>query len=282
MQDFLIAHEPAIRLAFFGGAMTILVAWELASPWRPAALSRLVRWRTNLGLSLVNMLAVRAIVPAAAMGVAVWCKMGEVGLFNQFGIPFILSFPLSLLALDLLIYAQHAAFHYVPLLWRMHRVHHADPEIDVTTALRFHPIEIVASMGIKMAAVASLGVPPAAILVFEVTLNAMAMFNHSNIALPAQVERRLRRVIVTPDMHRIHHSVLRDEHDTNFGFNLSVWDRAFGTYRGAPHGGPESLHIGLNAYKGTEPTRLFWSLVLPFLDGARPDKDSGEPRQEKV
>lgn len=282
MQSFLLTHESTIRPAFFGGLLALLTAWEVASPWRASALPRLVRWRTNLGLSLAGALAVRIVAPTAAMGVALWCEAREVGLFNQFEVPLALSLPLSLLALDLLIYAQHAAFHHVPLFWRMHRVHHADPEIDVTTAVRFHPIEILVSMGIKMAAVATLGAPPVAVPVFEVTLNAMAMFNHSNVALPSRIERILRRVIVTPDMHRIHHSVRGDELNMNFGFNLSVWDRLFRTYCDAPHGGANNLRIGLNAYKGTEPTRLFWSLALPFLGGARPNEASGEQRQENA
>ncbi|MEN6542502.1 sterol desaturase family protein [Parvibaculum sp.] len=282
MQSFLLSQEMTIRFAFFGGLLALLAAWEVASPWRISALPRLIRWRTNLGLSLAGTLAVRIVAPAAAMGVAIWCEAREVGLFNQFAVPLFLSLPLSLLALDLLIYAQHAIFHHVPLFWRMHRVHHADPEIDVTTAVRFHPIEILVSMGIKMAAVAALGAPPVAVLVFEVTLNAMAMFNHSNVALPPRIERMLRRVIVTPDMHRIHHSVRGDEHNMNFGFNLSVWDRLFRTYCDAPCGGAENLRIGLDAYKGTEPTRLFWSLALPFLGGARPNEASGEQRRENA
>lgn len=282
MQSFLLTHEPTIRLAFFGGLLALLAVWEVASPWRPSSLPRLARWRTNLGLSIAGAIAVRLAAPAAAMGVALWCEAKEVGIFNQLGAPLLVSLPLSLLAFDLLIYAQHATFHHVPIFWRMHRVHHADPVIDVTTAVRFHPLEILASMGIKMAAVAALGVPPVSVLIFEVALNAMAMFNHANVALPPRVERILRSVIVTPDMHRIHHSVRKDEHDMNFGFNLSLWDRAFGTYRGSPRGGAENLRIGLDAYKGAEPTRLFWSLALPFLDGARPDKASGEQRQENT
>ncbi len=282
MQSFLLTHELAVRLAFFGGLLALLATWELATPWRPSVLPRLARWRTNLGLSVAGAVLVRFALPAAAMGVALWCEVKEIGLFNQFDAPVALSLPLSLLALDLLIYAQHAAFHYVPLFWRMHRVHHADPEIDVTTAVRFHPLEILASMGIKMAAVAALGVPPVAVLIFEVALNAMAMFNHSNVKLPPRIERSLRSVIVTPDMHRIHHSVRRDEHDMNFGFNLSLWDRAFSTYRESPQGGAENLRIGLDAYKGAEPTRLFWSLALPFLDGARPDTASDGQRQENA
>lgn len=268
MQDFLLGHEAVVRLAVFGGVFGVLASWQSIAPFRVSRYSRLARWWTNLALSGTSTLLVRFTLPLAAMGVAVWAEARGFGLFNLLGLPTVLSLPLSLTALDLLIYAQHAVFHHVPLLWRLHRVHHADPELDVTTGIRFHPVEIFVSMAVKMAAVAALGISPLAVLLFEIVLNAMAMFNHTNVALPPRTEMLLRCAIVTPEMHRVHHSVRRDEHDMNFGFNLSVWDRLFGTYLGGPRDGIEGLRIGLDAYPGLEPTKLLWTLALPFRGGA--------------
>lgn len=282
MQDFLLGHEAAVRLAVFGGMLGALAAWEIVAPWRRSQHSRLARWWTNLGLSVVGTLLVRLFLPVAAMGVAAWCEAGGFGLFNHFNVSLVLSLPLSLLALDLLIYAQHFLFHHVPLLWRLHRVHHADPEIDVTTGVRFHPVEIFVSMALKMAMVAALGAPPLAVLLFEIVLNAMAMFNHTNASLPIRAERLLRRIIVTPDMHRIHHSVRRDEHDANFGFNLSIWDRLFRTYLDRPRDGFREMRIGLDEYGGTGPLKLAWSLALPFLNNTRPSRGAPTIRQEKA
>lgn len=268
MQDFLLGHEAVVRLAVFGAAFVMLISWQSAAPFRVSRHSRLARWWTNLALSGASTLLVRFALPLSAMGVAIWAEARGFGLFNVLGLPMDLSLPLSLIALDLLIYAQHAVFHHVPLLWRLHRVHHADPELDVTTGIRFHPIEIFVSMAVKMAAVAALGISPLAVLLFEIVLNAMSMFNHTNVALPPRTERLLRYAVVTPEMHRVHHSVRRDEHDMNFGFNLSVWDRLFGTYLGRPRDGIEGLRIGLDAYSGLEPTKLFWTLALPFRSDA--------------
>jgi len=268
MQDFLLGHEAAVRLAVFGGMFGLLAAWEAVAPWRIPRHSRLRRWWANLALSATSTLLVRLTLAGAAMTTAAWSQTRGIGLFNEIALPLAFSVPLSLLALDLLIYAQHMVFHRVPLFWRLHRVHHADQELDVTTAVRFHPVEIFVSMLVKMAAVTALGAPIVAVLLFEIVLNAMAMFNHTNVSLPAGTERLLRRAVVTPGMHRVHHSIRRDEHDMNFGFNLSIWDRLFGTYLGAPREGIGSLQIGLDAYKGPEPMKLLWNLALPFQAGA--------------
>lgn len=271
MSAFLLGHEPAVRLAGFAGVLAAMALWELAAP-RRALLRGRRRWWTNLGLSAAGTLLIRFALPTLAVGIAIWAATENVGLFNRLDLPLLLSIPLTIIALDLLIYAQHVAFHRFSIFWRLHRVHHADPDIDTTTGVRFHPLEIFVSMLIKMAAVAALGAPAVAVLVFEVLLNGTTMFNHGNVRLGEAVDRALRLVIVTPDMHRVHHSVERDEHDSNFGFNLSIWDRLFGTYRASPRGGQTGMRIGLADCTDFKPTWFFWSLALPFFklkEGAR-------------
>lgn len=263
MSDILLAHEPQIRLAGFALVFGLMALLEMVSP-RSALEHRPRRWGTNLGISVLSTLLLRLLLPLGAVGVALWAQGQGFGLFNALGMPLVIALPLSLLALDLLIYGQHVAFHHVGILWRMHKVHHADPSLDVTTALRFHPFEILLSMLVKMAAVAALGVPPVAIVVFEVLLNACAMFNHSNFRLRPDVNRLLQAIIVTPDMHRVHHSVVVKEQNSNFGFNLSIWDRIFATYHQADRGALDAMHIGLAEYMDLKPTRFFWSLALPF------------------
>ena len=264
MSEFLSLHEPQLRLAAFAGVLVLMALWKAVSPRRKLSSKRWHRWGTNLLLSAGGTLLLRVAVPLLAVGVALEAERAGFGLFNWAGAPYALAFVLSFLALDLTVYAQHVLFHLVPLFWRMHRVHHADTDIDVTTGIRFHPLEILASMGIKMGVVALLGAPAAAVILFEVVLNATAMFNHANIRLPRRFDRLLRLVIVTPDMHRVHHSVLPDEHNRNFGFNLSVWDRLFSTYRAEPREGHEKMHIGLAEYPAPKPQYLGWSLWLPF------------------
>lgn len=265
MPDFIAAHEPAFRLAAFAGVLALMAALEALYP-RRAAGGRSRRWTTNLALAAIGTGALRFAVPLLATGVALEAERRGFGLFHWAGVPYALAFLLSLLVLDLLVYAQHVLFHKSGLLWRMHRVHHADSHVDATTGIRFHPLEILASMGIKMAAVALLGAPVAAVILFEVLLNAAAIFNHSNLRLGEKADSQLRRFIVTPDMHRVHHSVHRDEHDTNFGFSLSLWDRLFGTYRAAPREGHIAMRIGLADYPAPAPNGLGWSLVNPFID----------------
>jgi sterol desaturase/sphingolipid hydroxylase (fatty acid hydroxylase superfamily) len=270
MSAAVLEAEPWIRLGGFAAAFALLAASELVFPARRLA-HRAGRWRTNLGLTVVSTLLLRVSLPLAAIGVAIWAQQTGVGLFNALHAPLALSLPLSLLALDALIYGQHVAMHKVGALWRLHKVHHADPELDVTTALRFHPFEIFASMIVKMGAVALLGAPPVSVLLFEVLLNAMAMFNHANLQLGATADRLLRSVIVTPDMHRVHHSTALDAQNRNFGFNLSLWDRIFATYHGADRAELDATRIGLAEFAGggprldLQPTRFVWSLILPFL-----------------
>lgn len=262
--DVLLAHEALIRGGAFFAVFAALGLAEAVAPRRVRHLPRRFRWLHNLSLVTVNTLLVRFAFPLLAVGLAVMAAQNGWGVFNQMALPAWLAIPLSLLALDLVIYVQHRVFHAVPLLWRMHMVHHADPEIDVTTGSRFHPFEIGLSMLIKMAAVLALGAPAVAVLLFEVLLNASSMFNHANLALPRAADRLLRLMLVTPDMHRVHHSVRRQETNSNFGFNLSWWDRLFGTYRGQPRDGHAAMEIGLAQFHGIRRQSLGWMLLLPF------------------
>ncbi|MDP2418895.1 MAG: sterol desaturase family protein, partial [Hydrogenophaga sp.] len=233
-ESWVMAHEPLIRVGFFVAVFAVVALWEIASPRRALLLSRKQRWTANLGLVLLNTAVVRLVFPLAAVGVAALAAERGWGLLNLYAVPFWLVVPLAVVAMDFAIWLQHVMVHAVPALWRLHRVHHADLDYDLTTGARFHPLEIVLSMGIKFATIALLGAPVLAVLVFEVLLSACAMFNHGNIRLPARVDRVLRWFMVTPDMHRVHHSVEDDESNSNFGFNLTWWDRLFGTYREQP------------------------------------------------
>ena len=256
-------NEPAIRLAAFGLVLAGLVCWELVHPKRSRDIPRRSRWPANLALVALNTLVVRVFFPLGAAGVALWAQRHGLGLFNVVRTPPYLAFAISLLLLDVVIYAQHVAFHRIPLLWRLHRVHHADLDVDVTTGVRFHPFEILLSMAIKTALILALGAPVLSVIVFEIVLNATSMFNHANVAIPAPVERALRRVLVTPDMHRIHHSIRREETDSNFGFNVSWWDRLFRTYRARPHDPQETMALGLPQFRGPDVLRLVRLLLLP-------------------
>ncbi len=260
--------EQSVRLVGFLGVLAMLTVYEALASRRTQAIGRWTRWPGNLAIVVLDTLLVRRLFPAAAIGVALAVEAHGWGLFNFLFLPGWLTIVLSLVALDLLIYGQHVAFHAVPLLWRFHRLHHSDPEIDVTTALRFHPVEIILSLTIKFAAIAALGVPPLAVLVFEVVLNASAMFNHANIALPRAIDRLLRWVIVTPDMHRVHHSLVASETDTNFGFNLPWWDRLFGTYLAQPAGGHDAMRIGLSDFRAIGDQRIDQLLIQPLRQGS--------------
>jgi sterol desaturase/sphingolipid hydroxylase (fatty acid hydroxylase superfamily) len=264
MTDLLLANEPLIRVAFFLGILVAMAIWEVAAPRRRREIPRLIRWSNNLGVVVVDTLLVRLTFPVVAVGLAVMAEAQGWGLFNIFDVPFWLAFLLSVLALDLAIYLQHVMFHAVPALWRLHRMHHADLEFDVSTGLRFHPVEILLSMGIKLAVVAALGPPALAVLVFEVLLNATSMFNHSNIRIPAAIDRVLRLVVVTPDMHRVHHSIIPHETNSNFGFNLPWWDRLLGTYRPQPREGHESMTIGIEQFRTTRDLWLDRMLIQPL------------------
>lgn len=278
MPDFL---DPAIegqaRFAAFAGVLLAMALAEALLPRRERERPRTGRWVTNLGIVVIDGLAVRLVFPVAAIGVAMIAAERGWGLFNVTNWPGWLEGLIAFVLLDLAIYGQHVAAHKVPVLWRLHRVHHADPEFDTTTGIRFHPVEIVLSMVWKMAVVLVLGAPALAVFFFEVVLNATSLFNHANLKLPAWLDRVLRAVIVTPDMHRVHHSQIYRETDSNYGFNFSFWDRLFRTYRPQPEAGHEAMKIGLGDYPGEAPTRLWYALMIPFR-GPRPPR-MGERRR---
>lgn len=261
--DWLLLNEPALRLGVFLGLFAALAWLEWRYPRRPAGVRR-HRWWTNLALLAIDGLVLRLFFPLLAVGAAAWAQAADVGLFNVWTVPWALAVVLCLLALDLAIWAQHLLMHRVPVLWRLHRMHHCDLAFDVTTGMRFHPLEIVLSMGLKMALVVVLGAPVAAVVAFEVLLNATSLFNHANLHLPAGADRVLRWLVVTPDMHRVHHSVHRPETDSNYGFNLPWWDRLFGTYRAQPRDGHEGMCIGLEAFRSRREQTLRLLLIQPF------------------
>lgn len=256
--------EPLLRLGSFALALVTLVAAERLTPRRPQRLDRLLRWPGNLGIGMLNTFVVRLLLPASAVGFAVAVENRGLGLLNMSGTSPAIAAILAFLILDLAIYMQHRALHHFPLLWRMHRMHHVDADVDVTTALRFHPLEIAFSMLVKLSIIAVLGAPAGAVLAFEIILNVCAMFNHSNIHIPEWLDRPLRRLVVTPDMHRVHHSVLQSERDSNFGFNLSIWDRLLGTYTPEPAGGHLRMRLGLANYAARDGTRMHRMLTDPF------------------
>jgi len=264
MRETLFAYEPLIRLAVFGGIFIVMAVWELLAPRRPQAVARNWRWPNNLGVVAVDVLLVRVLLPITAVGLALIAEAHGIGLFNMIALPTWASIVLSVMLLDLAIYLQHVLFHAVPALWRLHRMHHADLEFDVTTGLRFHPIEILLSTGIKLVVVAALGTPAAAVLIFEVLLNATSMFNHSNIRIPERFDGLLRWFVVTPDMHRVHHSILSRETNSNFGFNLPWWDRLLGTYRAQPAAGHEAMTIGIEQFREPRELALDRMLLQPF------------------
>ncbi len=265
MEQWILEHETTIRLGFFFGVFAVMALWEIKAPRRALLVSKASRWLNNLGLVFLNTFLLRLLFPAAAVGVAAFVAKENWGLLHYYQVPFPLAVVLAVIAMDFVIYLQHVMVHAVPALWRLHRVHHADLDYDVTTGARFHPIEIILSMLIKFATIVVLGAPVVAVVIFEVILNAMAMFNHSNIKLPGNLDKTLRKLLVTPDMHRVHHSVEDDEANSNFGFNLSLWDKLFGTYRNQPRLGHENMVIGIHQYRDpNQVDRLPGMLSLPF------------------
>lgn len=262
--DWLMQHEPGVRLAAFSGVLVLMLAWELLAPRRALANPRLVRWGNNLGIVVLNTVLLRLVFPAAAVGVALLAESRGWGVLAMLELPGWLAVLIAVLLLDLAIWAQHVVFHAVPALWRLHRMHHTDTDFDVTTGLRFHPIEILLSMLIKAAVIILLGAPAVAVLIFEVLLNATSMFNHGNVRLPTRLDRVLRWVVVTPDMHRVHHSWHPEETNSNYGFNLPWWDRLFRTYRAQPRDGHEGMTIGINLFREPGDLRLDRLLLQPF------------------
>jgi sterol desaturase/sphingolipid hydroxylase (fatty acid hydroxylase superfamily) len=269
LAEILLTYEPAIRVGAFAAIFMAMALWELLAPRRRQAIGRLRRWPSNLGIVVLNTLLVRLAFPTAAVGVALLAESRGWGLFPALNAPPWLAVVAAVMLLDLAIYLQHVLFHAVPVLWRLHRMHHADLEFDVTTGARFHPIEILLSMAIKLGIVAALGAPAVAVLIFEVLLNATSMFNHGNVRLPQRLDRVLRWLVVTPDMHRVHHSVVPRETNSNFGFNLTWWDHLFGTYRAQPQAGHQAMTIGIEQFRDPRDLRLDLMLLQPFRDDDR-------------
>lgn len=269
MIETLLPHETALRLGGFAGIFAAMALWELLAPRRRQAFGRGRRWPSNIGVVALDTLLVRLLFPITAVGVALLAEAQGWGLFHALNAPAWLAIIASVILLDLAIYLQHVLFHAVPVLWRLHRMHHADLDFDVTTGARFHPIEILLSMGIKLGVVAALGAPAVAVLIFELLLNATSMFNHGNVRLPERFDRLLRWLVVTPDMHRVHHSVMPRETNSNFGFNLPWWDRLFGTYRAQPAAGHEQMTIGIEQFRDPRELRLDRMLLQPFRDDDR-------------
>lgn len=264
MNELLLGNEVAIRLSFFIVIFSFMASWELLAPRRTGQVKRRLRWPGNLGIVAFNTLLLRFVMPTTAVGLALAGETAGWGLLQQFDLPLWAASLLAVICLDLAIYLQHIMFHAVPALWRLHRMHHADLAFDVTTGARFHPLEIILSMVIKLSVIAALGPPAVAVLIFEVLLNALAMFNHANARLPLGLDRILRSAIVTPDMHRVHHSVIPRETNSNFGFNLSIWDRLFGTYCAQPEAGHQEMSIGISTFRTERDLALDRMLVQPF------------------
>lgn len=266
-EESLLANEKEIRMGFFFGMLIIIAVWELLAPKRALTISKSVRWINNLGLVFFNSFILRVLFPAAAVGVAVFATEQGWGLFNYYSdVPFWFATVAAIVIMDFVIYVQHVMVHAIPVLWRLHRLHHADLDYDVTTGARFHTLEIILSMLIKFATILLLGPSVVAVIIFEIMLNATAMFNHGNISLPKTLDKYLRLILVTPDMHRVHHSIEDDEANSNFGFSLPWWDRLFGTYRDQPRAGHINMTIGINKYR--DPKLVSWlpgMLIMPFV-----------------
>lgn len=292
MSDAILAAEPTIRLVVFLGVLAAMALWEVGAPRRRRDIPRVVRWTNNLALVVLNTAILRLTFPILAVGLAVMAEERGWGLFNNIDVPVWVAMVVSMLILDLAIYLQHVMFHAVPGLWRLHRMHHTDLDFDATTGLRFHPVEILVSMGIKLAVVAALGPPAVAVLLFEVVLNATALFNHANIDVPRPVDRILRWIVVTPDMHRVHHSVDPRETNSNFGFNLPWWDWLLGTYVAQPVNGHKDMEIGIEQFRTRRELwldrMLFQPLRGPASGGAldarshRRRSSSGSAKKTKI
>ncbi len=265
MTGWLADHEAVVRMAFFGAIFAAVALAEIAFPRRPRTISRRRRWTANIGIVLIDTMVLRLLFPAGAVGIAFWVQQQGWGLLAGVPWPAGMEILLAVVFLDFIIYLQHVMFHAVPTLWRLHMVHHADLDYDLTTGTRFHPIEILVSMGIKVSAIIVIGAPPAAVLVFEILLNGTAMFNHGNFFIPLKIDRLLRWLVVTPDMHRVHHSVFPNETNSNYGFNLPWWDRLMGTYKPQPRLGHDGMTIGLHQFRDPHALTLGVLLLLPFV-----------------
>jgi sterol desaturase/sphingolipid hydroxylase (fatty acid hydroxylase superfamily) len=264
MEQWVLDHEPGLRVGVFAAVIALVALAEAIRPRRRPSQGKALRWANNLGLSIVNTVILRLMTPLTLVAAAAWAAERGYGLFNRIDLPAAAEIALAVILLDLVIYGQHVAFHKIPVLWRIHRMHHTDLDIDASTGVRFHPVEMALSLILKLAAVIALGAAPLAALAFEVLLNGVTLFNHGNIRLGERLDRVVRAVIVTPDMHRVHHSAARAETDSNYGFNLSWWDRLFGTYRAAPAKGHDGMVIGLDEFRDPKWLGIAWMLATPF------------------
>ncbi|GFE58681.1 sterol desaturase family protein [Geobacter sp. AOG1] len=259
-----MGHETSIRLTFFCGVFVVIALWELVAPRRRLTTCKGARWFANLVMVGLDTAIVRLLFPTLPVGIALLAEQRGWGILNITGIPLGTRVIAGVVLLDFVIYLQHVLFHNLPLLWRIHRMHHTDLDLDVTSGNRFHPLEIIISLGIKLAAILLTGAPALAVLAFEIILNATSMFNHGNITIPQPVDHWLRKLVVTPDMHRVHHSIIPRETNSNYGFNLPWWDRLCGTYRDQPDGGHEGMTIGLKEFRDPRALTLPRLLILPF------------------
>lgn len=276
MTEWLLTHEPLVRLTCSAAIFALLLLSELIVPRRHRPVQRRKRWPANFGIAILDSLIVRVFLPTGAVGLAVFARTHGWGLFNAVGWPYWAEVVVAVIVLDAAIYFQHRLFHGISVLWRLHRMHHADLDVDATTGNRFHPIEIGLSMVIKFGMIALVGAPALAVLLFEVLLNATSLFNHANIRIPASLESVLRWLVVTPDMHRVHHSIHRDETDSNYGFNLPWWDRIFRTYRAQPRDGHDGMTLGIQEFRDEKELKLWRTLLQPFRNWKAAD---AKPRQ---
>ena len=265
MNSLLINHEPLVRFGFFFGILILMAVWEVLAPRRPLQTSKSMRWFSNLGIVFIDTIILRLLVFFSAIDTAIFAEKAGWGLLNNVALFYWLKVIIGVVVLDLAIYLQHAMFHGLPILWRLHMMHHSDLDFDVTTGVRFHPIEILLSMGIKMIVVFLVGISALGVLIFEVLLNATSLFNHGNVRLATSIDRVLRFFVVTPEMHRVHHSVIIRETNSNFGFNLPWWDRLLGTYRDQPAAGHLEMTIGLSQFRDSKVLTLPRLLLLPFI-----------------
>ena len=278
LNEAVIEREALIRLIIFIAVFTIMASWELAKPCRQLAIKKSQRWMNNISLIVVNSILLRLLFPAAAVGVALYAEVNSIGLFNQLALPAVLEIVLCVLVMDFMIYWQHLVSHYIPIIWRFHRMHHVDLDFDLTTGARFHPVELILSMLFKFLVILFIGAPVLAVFIFEVLLNSCAMFNHSNISLPKTLDRWIRYVLVTPDMHRVHHSTVIEEHNSNFGFCLSIWDRLFHSYTEQPREDQRHMAIGLASIRDTgDCVQLPGMLLLPFWKSEDTEADDNNP-----
>ncbi len=262
--DTILENESTIRLSVFASLFFLMALLETIKPRRKRSFTRRERWFSNLGILVLGAIIARLILPWVPVGVAIYAQANGIGVLQYLDIPNVPFIMIGVLLLDFLIYVQHMFMHKVPILWRLHRLHHADLDYDVTTGIRFHPIEIILSLLYKMGLILLLGVDPVSVILFEVILNGMAMFNHANFKIPVSIDRILRLVFVTPDMHRIHHSAIQRETDSNYGFNISLWDRVCKTFVAQPEKGHDDMTIGLDYFRDKSQLRIDKMLSQPF------------------